>query len=208
MSNPPPSSTFLPLDALFNNPLFAGGLGLAGLGAAAALARRGTIQGASFIKRRLLVDLEISKQDTSYQWILAWLTLPRPPAGFIASRITRLHHLSIQTASRTTQNKQPAHAHFMVQPGYGRHIIKHKYAYISVNREKQTSSNHNTGEPHETITLTTLYAHKDIFEDVFTAAHQLAVSAQEGKTVMYSARGMEWAQFGDARKKRPIQSVI
>jgi chaperone BCS1 len=65
-----------------------------------------------------------------------------------------------------------------------------------------------TGEPHETVTLTTLYAHRHVFEDIFREAHLLALSAQEGKTIMYTARGAEWTQFGDARKKRPLQSVV
>jgi chaperone BCS1 len=66
-SSPPKS--LLPLDVLFDNPVFAGGIGLAGLGAAAALARKSVIQGAALVKRRLLVDLEISKQDESYQYV-------------------------------------------------------------------------------------------------------------------------------------------
>ena len=206
METPPPSS-FLPLETLLNNPVFAGGIGLGGLGLAAAFARRSVIQGASLIKRRLLVDLEISKQDDSYQSILAWLSLPRPPADFITSKISRIHHLSMRTISQTSQ-KGPAHKQYFLQPGYGRHIVRHKNAYISVSREKQTSANLNTGEPHETITLTTLYAHRHIFEDVFAEAHQLAASAQEGKTVMYTSRGMEWSRFGDPRLKRPLQSVI
>jgi len=73
MASKPPaistSSSFLPLDVLFDNPVFAGGIGLAGLGAAAALARKSVIQGAGLLKRRLLVDLEISKQDDSYLYV-------------------------------------------------------------------------------------------------------------------------------------------
>jgi chaperone BCS1 len=209
MSNPPTPHSIFGLDALFDNPLFAGGLGLAGLGAAAAIARRSAIQGASLIKRRLLVDLEISKQDHSYQWILAWLSLPRPPSGFIASKLTRIHHLSMKTTSNTLPgSNRPTKAHFFLQPGFGRHIVKHKNAYIAINREKQSTANLSGGEPHETITLTTLYSHRHIFEDIFAEAHQLALSAQQGKTIMYTSRGMEWAQFGDARRKRPLQSVV
>ncbi|KAE8442250.1 hypothetical protein EG329_003721 [Mollisiaceae sp. DMI_Dod_QoI] len=207
MSDPTSTTSFLPLDALFNNPLFAGGVGLAGLGAAAAIARRSAIKGASLLKRRLLVDVEISKQDASYQWILAWLSLPRPPGGFITSKLTRIHQLSMKTTSRSGPN-QSGHTNFLLQHGYGRHIIRHKNAYVSVNREKQSTANHTTGEPHEIVTLTTLYAHRHIFEDIFQEAYQLAASAQEGKTVMFTSRGIEWEQFGDARKKRPLQSVI
>lgn len=31
---------------------------------------------------------------------------------------------------------------------------------------------------------------------------------EEGKTIMYTAMGSEWRQFGHPRKRRPISSVI
>lgn len=211
MSSPPPPSSpptsILSLDALFDNPLFAGGIGLAGLGAAAALARRSAIQGAGLIKRRMLVDLEISKTDTSYPWVLAWLSIPRPAGGFIASKLTRIHHYSMIARNEGGKN-DARNMKFLAQPGYGRHIVRHKGAYIAVNREKQTTSNMTTGEPHETITLTTLFANVHVFEDIFAQAHQLAASAQEGKTVIHTARGLEWERLGEPRKKRPLNSVI
>lgn len=201
-------STFS-LDALFENPLFAGGIGLASLGAAAAFARKGVLAAAGAARRRLLVKVEISKQDAAYPWVLAWLSNPQPAPGFIASRLTRIHNLSVTTA---TTAKGPAggptSAHFFLQPGYGRHIVKFRNAYIAVNREKHNTANMNTGEPHEIVQLTTLWAHRHIFEEVFSEAHALAAKANEGKTVVYSARGMDWAPLGDPRKKRPLDSVI
>ncbi|KAH8708968.1 Mitochondrial chaperone BCS1 [Beauveria bassiana] len=204
-----PTSIFS-LNELFDNPLFAGGIGLASLGAAAAFARKGVIVAVGAARRRLLVNVEISKQDPAYPWILAWLSTPRPTQGFIASRLTRIHNLSVTTA---TASKGPAvggppSAHFFLQPGYGRHIIKFRNAFIAVNREKHNTANMNTGEPHEIVQLTTLWAHRHIFEQVFSEAHTLAAKATEGKTLVYSARGMEWAPLGEPRKKRPLKSVI
>ena len=208
MSDPPikPPSIFH-LDELFNNPLFAGGLGLAGLGAAAAIARKAAVRGAFLIKRRLLVNLEINQQDKSYPWILQWLSMPRPSNDFITSKLTRIHQFSVNTTQRTAPNGTP-HAHFVLQPGYGRHIIRHKNAYIAVSRERQATANHTTGEPFETVTLTTLYAHRDIFIDVFTEAHALSQRAQEGKTPVYTVQGFRWDIFGEPRRKRPLDSVI
>jgi chaperone BCS1 len=208
MSDPPikPPSLFH-LDELFNNPLFAGGVGLAGLGAAAAIARKAAVRGAFLVKRRLLVNLEINQQDKSYPWILQWLSMPRPSSSFIASKLTRIHEFSINTTQRTAPNGAP-HAHFVLQPGYGRHIIRHKNAYIAVKRERQATANHTTGEPFETVTLTTLYVHRDIFVDVFTEAHALSQRAQEGKTPVYTVQGFRWDVFGEPRRKRPLDSVI
>jgi chaperone BCS1 len=65
-----------------------------------------------------------------------------------------------------------------------------------------------TGEPHETLTLTTLYAHRNIFEDIFAEVHILAASENEGKTVILGSRGLEWEKIGQPKLKRPLQSVI
>lgn len=210
MSTETAAGSLLNFNALFENPLFAGGIGLASLGAAAAFARKGAIMALGAARRRLLVNVEISKQDAAYPWILAWLSKPRETPGFIASRLTRVHNLSVQTTTtaKGPNVAGPSNAHFFLQPGYGRHVIKFGSAYIAVNREKHNTANMNTGEPHETVQMTTLWAHRHIFEDVFGEAHMLAAKANEGKTVVFSARGMEWAPLGDSRKKRPLGSVI
>lgn len=211
------SASIFSANALFDNPLFAGGVGLASIGAVAAFGRKGLIMAAGVARRRLLVNVEISKQDPAYPWILAWLSQPRPQTGFLASRITRIHNLSVSTTttmSNSSNNRNsgtsggPGPTHFFLQPGYGRHVVKHKHAYIAVNREKHNTANMNTGEPHEIVQLTTLWAHRDVFEDVFAEAHTLAAKAHEGKTIVYAARGMEWAPLGDPRKKRPLASVV
>jgi len=36
----------------------------------------------------------------------------------------------------------------------------------------------------------------------------MALKKHEGKTIMYTAMGSEWRQFGHPRKRRPIESVV
>ena len=36
----------------------------------------------------------------------------------------------------------------------------------------------------------------------------MALQREEGKTIMYTAMGAEWRQFGYPRRRRPISSVI
>jgi chaperone BCS1 len=207
-ANAPPSlSSLLHFEDLFNNPLFAGGLGLAGLGAGVALARKSVVQGAHLIKRRLLVDLEINHKDESYKWFLQWMAQHRNPPNAIIDRITRLHHLSIET-SKVTHPNGSSQTHFSLQPGYGRHILRYKNAFISINREKQRTQDIAAGKPFETITLTTLYAHRHIFEDLFRDMHNMAMESVEGKTIMYITRGPNWEPFGEPRRKRPLDSII
>lgn len=41
-----------------------------------------------------------------------------------------------------------------------------------------------------------------------SAARELALQQQEGKTIMYTAVGAEWRQFGFPRRRRPLSSVV
>lgn len=206
------------------------GLGLAGFGAILAVGQKGIRHGASLVKRRLLVDVEINVKDESYPWFLYWMTvhqrsqLPSSSrsatlsndkarkAGLLESVMRRLtpgiHHLAIETEKVEHPNGS-VQTEFTLIPGPGKHLIRYRNAFLMVNRLRETRSmNHNTGIPWETITLTTLYSQRNIFEDIFSEAHQLAQHLSEGKTIVYQARATSWEKFGEPRRKRPLDSVV
>lgn len=119
-----------------------------------------------------------------------------------------MHHLSIQT-EKIVQPNGSTHTHFALIPGPGKHILRYKNAFLMVNRVRETKSmDFQKGTPWETVTLTTLYSQRHIFEELFTEAHRLAEQFTEGKTIVYTSRGTEWQRFGDPRRKRPLESVI
>ncbi|GIY76003.1 mitochondrial chaperone BCS1 [Caerostris extrusa] len=64
------------------------------------------------------------------------------------------------------------------------------------------------GVPWETVTLTALGRNKSLYFHMLDEARKLALKREEGKTIMYTAMGPEWRQFGHPRKRRPISSVI
>ena len=206
------------------------GLGLAGFGAALAVGQRSIRHGASFIKRRLLVDLEINVKDESFPWFLHWMTVHQRgqlsrsarhgaldginarKSGFwesLMQRFTpRMHHLAIDTEKIELPNGA-IQTQFYFMPGPGKHLLCYKNAFIMVNRAREAKSlDRMTGKPWETVTLTTLYSQRHIFEKLFTEAEQLAQQSTEGKTIIYEARTMSWEQFGEPRRKRPTESVI
>ncbi|KAL8897263.1 MAG: hypothetical protein Q9192_002666 [Flavoplaca navasiana] len=207
------------------NPFFTGGLGLAGFAAILAGAQKGLRQGASLLKRRLLVDVDINVKDDTYQWFLYWMTIhhrrqlstanqsnPLEKVGIIESLLrrfpTRMHHLSIAT-SKTQLPNGAVQTQFALIPGPGRHILRYKNAFILANRVRETKSmGLNNGNPWETITLTALYSQRHIFETLFLEAHELAQKSVEGKTIVFTPRTASWEKFGEPRRKRTLESVI
>jgi chaperone BCS1 len=179
----------------------------------------------------MLVDVEINIKDDSYPWFLYWMTLyqrsqlqstssaARKSANeaierrwFMDSLLRKLtpgmRHLSIQT-EKVEHPNGAIHTHFALIPGPGKHILRYKNAFIMVNRVREAKArDHQTGNPWETVTLTTLYSQRHIFDDLFKEAHALAEQSQEGKTVIYNSRMTEWTRFGQPRRKRPLESVI
>jgi mitochondrial chaperone BCS1 len=206
---------------LTSNPFFTAGFGLAGLGAAATFAQRGTRNGAALLKRRLLVDVEINNRDESYTWFLYWLRLheqgriasqvsasKRTWFGSVLQRLTpSMRQLSIETETVKLPNGA-INAHFALVAGPGRHFLRYRNAFIAVNRVRETKQYDKDGKPWETITLTTLYSQRHVFESMFQEAHELAVENTEGKTPIYMPRTMTWERFGNPRQKRPLESVI
>ena len=119
-----------------------------------------------------------------------------------------MHHLSIETTKIEHPNGS-VQTQFTLIPGPGRHILRYRNAFLMVNRVRETKSQDlSSGRPWETITLTTLYSQRHIFEDLFAEAHRLAQQSSEGKTIVYTARSTSWEPFGEPRRKRPIESVI
>ncbi|KAE8367712.1 BCS1 N terminal-domain-containing protein [Aspergillus caelatus] len=208
---------------LSSNPFFTAGFGLAGLGAGLSFAQKGIRHGAALLRRRMLVDVEISVKDDSYPWFLHWMTLYQRSqlnsaqsvasrSGFMESLLQKMtpgmRHLSIQT-QKVEHSNGAIHTHFSLVPGPGRHVLRYKNAFIFVNRMRESKSlDLQTGRPWETITLTTLYSHRHVFEDLFREAHAYAAKSHEGKTSIYNSWGSEWKLFGQPRRKRPLESVI
>ncbi|KAF2488015.1 BCS1 N terminal-domain-containing protein [Neohortaea acidophila] len=206
---------------LFSNPFFTAGFGLAALGAAARYGSLGVRRGSELLRRRMLVDLEITKHDDSYHWILNWMTAQYQrqllPVGkrrdlgtvqYLLRRLTPgLRHLQINTAKTKTPSGSEQTA-FSLVPGHGRHILRYGNAFLLVNRERVGKSFDVNGQPFETISLTTLYYYRHIFEDIFREAHEMALQGTEGKTVIYTTRNMSWEQSGPPKRRRPFDSVV
>ena len=188
------------LDTLSSNPLFSAGFGLLGVGAALSLFRRGSAVGASALRRKLLVTLEIPSKDKSYQWFLQWMSQQAPKR--------QVNHLAVETSYRQHDNGSVS-TQFGLVPGPGTHYFKWKRIWMKVERQRSGKMmDLTTGSPWETITITTLSRDRQILSELLAEAQDMALKKQEGKTVLYTSYGPEWRPFGMPRRRRMLDSVI
>ncbi|KAJ7709695.1 BCS1 N terminal-domain-containing protein [Mycena rosella] len=186
-----------------------------GVGAAMTLARTGSIWGATVLRRRMLVSLEIDNRDRAYDWFLGWMAHRTSSAAASASRSApwiRSHELSVETMIERRPNGSSS-VFFQLVAGPGTHWFKYKGAWMQVKRERETRSmmgGQQTGMavPWETVTLTTLSRDRKLFPELLAEARDLGMRGQEGNLVIHTAWGIEWRPFGKPRRKRPLQSVV
>ena len=153
-------------DAMSNNPYFAAGGGLMILGTGLAVARSGIIKASRVLYRQMIVDLEIQSKDKSYAWFLTWMA--KHP-----QRVSR--HLSVRTNYIQHDNGSVS-TKFSLVPGPGNHWIRYKGAFILIKRERSAKMiDIANGSPFETVTLTTLYRDKHLFDDILNEAKDIAL---------------------------------
>jgi chaperone BCS1 len=212
-----PSSPFAELVAKLvpaDNQFFAGGFGLAALGAGAAILRRSYQLGAQLARRHLLSTLEVTSKDRAFPWVLHWLATNGRHSQHLSVETSFLSSASSSSASSSSSSSSggvPAHAAavFGFVPGPGMHVVRYRRHWIAVERAREMqATNLTTGQPWEKVTLTILGRRTDVFGSLLREAFERATRQTEGKTIIYTNWGAEWRPFGQPRRRRPIESVV
>lgn len=184
---------------LASNNLFTAGFGLFGVGASAALLRK-AMQGAFILFRRhYMITLEVPCRDKSYQWLLQWIS---------QKGARKTQHLSVET-SFVQRDTGHVSTQYSFIPSIGTHIMFYRGNWIRVERTRQQATlDIQMGIPFETVELTAFGRDRNIYFNMLEEAREMALKFTEGKTLLYTAMGADWRQFGQPRKRRPISSVV
>lgn len=97
---------------------------------------------------------------------------------------------------------------FGMTPGPGRHIMRYQGRWLSITRDRETTSVMTSSGPFERIQFMTLGRDPSFMEELLDEARDLATAQEEGKTIVFTNWGKEWRPFGSPRARRSISSVI
>ena len=171
--------------------IFAGGAGVAAMGMALGLVRSSSRTAVHILKRQLTTTLEVTSKDVAYPWILHWL-----------KRANRnLRHVSVATLEDES---------FELVPSPGRHLAYFRGWPLLVDRAREYGTvNTSSGTPWERVTLTAPAFGPPVFQDLLeTAREQCHAARNKDETLVLTCWGTEWRQFGQPRRKRPLNSVV
>lgn len=148
---------------LAENSLFTAGFGLFGLGAGAAILRKG-MQGAFILFRRnCMITLEVPCRDKSYQWLLQWIT---------KKGARRTQHLSVET-SFVQKDTGHVSTKYDFIPSIGTHIMWYRNRWVRVERTREQSTiDLQMGIPFETVQLTAFGNDKTLYYDILEEGTQ------------------------------------
>lgn len=158
--------------------------------------RKGGLLGTSWLKRKYLVSIEIPHTDKSYHWFLNWM----------GQNVKKTQHLSLQTSFLRRDNGI-VETKFDYVPSVGDHYFKYKDTWIQVERRREKQQTQTMGQM-EFVSLRMLGSNKEVFFELLEEAKDLALKAEEGRTIIFTSFGAEWRPFGYPRRRRPISSVI
>jgi chaperone BCS1 len=183
-----------------------------GLGIGATFLKTSSLFLIQQMQKRYLTTLEIPSKDSSYLWMLQWLSRPqtvKPLPGWLNwVKPPPPHVLSVDTKVIRHDNGSASTSVSFV-PGIGKYYFQYKGAWIQVERSRDAKLiDLSSGKPWENISLTMLTRDRTLLSEMLDEARRDALAKEDGKTVIYTSYGPQWRPFGNPRRRRLLASVF
>ena len=106
-----------------------------------------------------MTTVEVTCKDKSYSWLLDWIT---------KKGARRTQHLSVET-SFVESDSGKVSTRYDFQPSVGMHFMNYRGTWIRVERTREQRMM----EPWETVQLTTIGRHRELFRDILEESRLL-----------------------------------
>ncbi|KAI3384520.1 hypothetical protein SNEBB_010483 [Seison nebaliae] len=191
--------------SLTDNQFFSAGFGLVGVGAGVAILRKGSIVGSTIFRRYCTISMELTSYDRSYSSLLTYLTAPKIAGGLGMNT----QHINASTTTTTKRVNDWKSSIIDMIPSVGKHLLKYKGHWFIMERTRESQMLDLTrGIPFEHMKLMSIGRKVEIFQDMLTDSHTYYHQRTSHKTIIYSAMGTDWIEFGQGRRKRSLASVV
>lgn len=185
--------------SLLSNPFFSAGAGLWLLTVGGSFGKQAMLIAQTFLRRRYVVSMEMTNQDSSYEWMMRWLaSQPR----------FKVQQISVMTRTLRIYANDAASNEVLFGPCPNvRHFFFYEGRPVTLTRRRndQTAI---SGEVLETLQFTTFGRSSAILENMMKSAEQFATEKDSNRTVIYINTGGRWSRQQDPRPRRPLESVI
>lgn len=200
---------------LSSNQFFSGGLILGVIGGLLVYLRKIPAVFFQFVKRKIIVDIEIMNTSECFDWFINWFSK--------SGHMSRSNHLLLSSGYRYNNSDSPdvtcdsdgkeegnaVGPDILLSPGFGYHVFWLKGVPIWLSRDKQDKTSGSTYSPKllESIHINTFKLYKKKILDIMEESKKEYYKNDYDTISVYTARYDSWTKAGDI-PRRPIESVI
>ena len=158
-----------------------------------------------FVKRNIIVTIEVPSYDESFEWFNKWL------ANLDYSKKSRL----LTASSKYVQADRPKGSselkpQLFFSPAPGNHFFKYKGKLVWIHREREKLNT--TGSQglmlYESFVITMMAKNKDIAQQMLTDARDYIFNLEKNRTVVYTNDDYgNWEKI-HSQKRRKLNTII
>lgn len=199
---------FHALSASLSNQFLSGGLVLGIVGSLIALCRQLPEKFFAWLKRRLIVTVDVTNDDPIFEWLSLWLA-DHPYSRRARSLTARSRRDDYGNIDRESGDNLPD---VVFTPAPGNHVFFYERRLLWLSRERETIKGDKGNEifsarQRETFQIRVLGRKQQVIRSLIEKARDAAIKARDSRVNVYIVSYGSWSR-SDARHMRALSTVI